>query len=117
MRCHIRKRGYRSWSIVIDLDRDANGKRRQKWITVKGTKRDAERKAAEISSSRRCTGFMGGGDSCSPAPMGNRCYRGRLATPSSRSPARRAFPTYGSTISDTRTPRLCYSRAVHLKVV
>lgn len=48
MRCHIRKRGYRSWTIVIDLDRDANGKRLQKWDTVKGTKRDAERKAAEI---------------------------------------------------------------------
>ena len=33
---------------MIDLDRDGNGKRRQKWVTVNGTKRDAERKAAEI---------------------------------------------------------------------
>ena len=43
MRGHIRKRGKRSWSIVIDIGRDANGRRRQKWHPVAGTKRDAEK--------------------------------------------------------------------------
>jgi len=42
MKGHIRRRGRASWSIVLDLGRDANGKRQQKWHTVRGTKRQAE---------------------------------------------------------------------------
>jgi integrase len=42
MRGHIRQRGPRAWAIVLDLGRDAQGKRRQKWHTVHGTKKDAE---------------------------------------------------------------------------
>lgn len=49
MKGHIRRRGDRSWAIVIELDRDPlTGKRRQKWHTVNGTKRDAERRLAEL---------------------------------------------------------------------
>ena len=49
MRGHLRKRGKRSWAIVIDMGRDpVAGKRRRKWISVKGTKRDAERRLAEV---------------------------------------------------------------------
>ena len=49
MRGHLRKRGERSWSVVVDIGHDlTTGKRRQKWIGVKGTKRDAERKLAEV---------------------------------------------------------------------
>ena len=40
---HIRRRGKGSWAIVLNLGRDANGKRRQKWHTVHGTKRDAQK--------------------------------------------------------------------------
>ena len=37
MRGHITKRGKNSWSIVLDVGRNpATGKRRQKWISVKG---------------------------------------------------------------------------------
>jgi integrase len=44
MKGHIKKRG-RSWSIVIDVGRDpGTGKRKQKWMTVTGTKGDAQRK-------------------------------------------------------------------------
>jgi len=46
MRGHIKKRAKDSWSIVIDLGRDAAGKRKQKWHTVKGTKKEAQ---AELS--------------------------------------------------------------------
>ncbi len=42
MRGHIVRRG-ESWSVVIDLPRGPDGKRRQKWHTVRGSKADAER--------------------------------------------------------------------------
>ncbi|MEW6045890.1 MAG: tyrosine-type recombinase/integrase [Bacillota bacterium] len=49
MRGHIRKRAKDSWSVVVELPRDPEtGRRRQKWVTVKGTKRDAERVLAEM---------------------------------------------------------------------
>jgi integrase len=52
MKGHIKQRGERSWSIVIELPRDPiTGKRRQQWHTVKGTKRDAEKTLREIQYS------------------------------------------------------------------
>lgn len=49
MKGHIRRRGDRSWAIVIELDRDPQtGKRRQKWHSVKGTKKEAERRLTEL---------------------------------------------------------------------
>jgi hypothetical protein len=50
---HIRKRGKSPWSLVIELDRGLDGKRRQKWCTVQGTRKDAERKLAELLHSVR----------------------------------------------------------------
>lgn len=48
-RGHLRKRAEDSWSLVIELERDpATGKRRQKWHTVRGTKRQAEKRLAEL---------------------------------------------------------------------
>ena len=48
MRGHIRKRK-NSYAIVIDVGRDpATGKRKQQWVSVKGTKKDAERKLSEM---------------------------------------------------------------------
>lgn len=48
MKGHVRKRGKSSWAIVLDLGRDGAGKRHQKWHTVKGTKKDAERELARL---------------------------------------------------------------------
>jgi integrase len=48
MKGHIRQRGKRSWAVVLDVGRDANGKRRQKWHPVKGTKKDAQREMARL---------------------------------------------------------------------
>ena len=45
---HIRKRGGRSWAILLDLPRGPDGKRRRKWHTVHGTKKDAQRKRNEL---------------------------------------------------------------------
>ena len=48
MRGHIRKRGD-TFSIVLDLGRDpATGKRKQQWLSVKGTKKEAEKKLNEM---------------------------------------------------------------------
>ena len=49
MRGHITKRAPGSWSIVIDQGRGpATDKRRQKWVSVKGTKREAERRLRDV---------------------------------------------------------------------
>ncbi|MEW6546303.1 MAG: tyrosine-type recombinase/integrase [Bacillota bacterium] len=49
MRGHIRKRSKNSWAVVVELPRDPEtGKRRQKWVTVRGPKREAERVRSEM---------------------------------------------------------------------
>lgn len=48
MKGHIRKRGKAAWSIILELPREADGSRRQKWHTVHGTKKDAERELARL---------------------------------------------------------------------
>ena len=49
MKGHIRARGKNTWAIVVELDRDpTTGKRHQKWITVHGSKKEAERRLAEV---------------------------------------------------------------------
>ena len=49
MRGHIEKRGKNSYSIVVSLGKDAaTGKYKYQWMTVRGTKRDAEKRLAEL---------------------------------------------------------------------
>ena len=49
MRGHIIKRYKNSYTIVLNLGRDpATGKRKQQWASVKGTKKDAEKRLAEL---------------------------------------------------------------------
>jgi integrase len=51
MRGHITKRGKDSYSIVLNLGRDPEtGKRKQQWVSVKGTKKGAEKKLSELLS-------------------------------------------------------------------
>ena len=51
MRGHIRKRGKGSYSVVVSVGRDpATGKYKYLWTSVKGTKRDAERRLSELLS-------------------------------------------------------------------
>ena len=47
----IRRRSRASWELTIDLGRGPDGKRRRKFVSVKGMKVDAERKLREILSS------------------------------------------------------------------
>ncbi len=57
MKGHIRKRGERSWAIVID-EPTADGQRRRRWIAVKGTKRDAEKKLTEVLNEINTGGYV-----------------------------------------------------------
>ena len=47
-RGHLRSRSSGSWTIVIDVGRDLNGKRRQKSVTVRGTKKEANQRLTEL---------------------------------------------------------------------
>ncbi|MFC1848365.1 tyrosine-type recombinase/integrase [Chloroflexota bacterium] len=70
MRGHIKKRykNSNSWSIIIELPRGEDGKRKQQWITVKGTKKDAER---ELNSA---LARLGSGSYVKPAKLTVRGY-------------------------------------------
>jgi integrase len=48
MKGHIRKRGTSSWAVVLDIGPDVDGKRRQKWHSVRGTRRDAQRELTRL---------------------------------------------------------------------
>ena len=45
---YIRKRGARSWQLRYDAPRGADGKRRHRYETVRGTKRQAQSRLTEI---------------------------------------------------------------------
>jgi integrase len=58
MRGYIRKRGKASWSITIELDRGADGKRRQAFYSCKGTKKDAQAQLTTILYELKTGGFV-----------------------------------------------------------
>lgn len=54
-----RKRAKSSWTVVISLDRDYDtGKRKQKWIAIKGPKRNAEKVLTDLMNQYNTTGFI-----------------------------------------------------------
>lgn len=63
MRGHLRKRGKNSWAIVLELGRDANRRRRQKWHSVRGKREDAERELGRLLNE------VGTGSYVEPAKM------------------------------------------------
>lgn len=50
MKGHIMARGKdgKTWALIIDIGKDAQGKRRQQWITFHGTKREAGTELARL---------------------------------------------------------------------
>ena len=52
-RGYIRKRGERSWQLTYDAPRGADGRRRQRYETVEGTKRQAQARLTQILESLR----------------------------------------------------------------
>ena len=52
MRGTIKQRAKGSWTIILGVGREpTTGKRKQQWVTVRDTKRDAERKLAKLQVS------------------------------------------------------------------
>ena len=51
MKGSIRRRSKNSWELTIDLGRDVSGKRRRKFINIKGSKAEADRRLREILAS------------------------------------------------------------------
>ena len=59
MRGHIVKRGKDSYTIVLSMGYDpVTGKYKQQWVSVKGTKKDAEHKLAEMLHQIDTGGFV-----------------------------------------------------------
>ena len=59
MRGHIVKRYKNSYSIVINLGIDpSTGKPKQQWVSVKGTKKDAEKRLADLLHQLDTGAFM-----------------------------------------------------------
>jgi integrase len=70
MKGHIRERSPGHWAIVIDA-RDQTGKRKRRWFSFRGTKREAQRRCAELIVETR------GGTATSPERMTVEQYLGR----------------------------------------
>jgi integrase len=50
MRGHLRERSPGRWAIVIDVPDPAGGRRKQRWYSFQGTKREAQRECARLIS-------------------------------------------------------------------
>ena len=57
MRGSIQKRGMGSWRLIFDLERGFDGNRRQKVVSFKGNKRDAERELSRLITELENGGF------------------------------------------------------------
>jgi hypothetical protein len=57
MKGHLIERSPGKWAIVLDL-RDENGKRRRKWHTFHGSKREAQRECGRLVSELSGGGYV-----------------------------------------------------------
>ena len=62
MRGSIQKRGKNSWRLVFDLERDHAGRRKQKAVTFRGSKRDAEAELSRTLAEIKNGGFVDAGN-------------------------------------------------------
>lgn len=44
----IRERSRSSWAGIVDVGKGPDGSRKEWWVTVKGSRKDAERRLAEV---------------------------------------------------------------------
>ena len=69
MRGSIQRRGRASWRVKLDLPTDG-GKRQTRYVTVRGTRRDAERELARLLAA------VHDGTSIEPAKVTTVCDHG-----------------------------------------
>ena len=101
MRGHIRKRGARSWAVVLDLGRDHRGHRKQKWHTIQGTKSDAERELARLLHEINTGGYV------APTKMSVEDYLERWLSDGARSRVSpKTFERYTDIVRGHLVPRL-----------
>jgi len=100
VRGHLRKRGRKSWSIVVEIDHDADGRRRQKWETVQGTKKKAEARLAEILHALK-TGLY-----IEPAKLTVEQYLEKWLEATKPNVAGKTFERYGEIVRSQLAPAL-----------
>ena len=116
MRGSLRKRYQGSWSLILDLgyqtDPDTGRrKRKQKWITFRGTKRDAERRLAELLHQSHTQTFV------EPSTVTFGDWLGEWLDTAIKPPRRtlRAYETYKSAITRHILPTLGAIRIQELR--
>ena len=118
MRGSLKKRYKGSWSIILDLGYQVDPttgerKRKQKWITVRGTKRDAERKLTELVH-RADTGTF-----IEPSKVTVGAWLDAWLEKAIKPPRRslRAYETYRSVITKHLKPKLGAIRLQDLRAI
>jgi integrase len=116
MRGSIRKRYKDSWNVILDIGYQivpdtGQQKRVQKWFTVKGTKRDAERKLTELLHN------LHRGEYVEPSKMtvGEWLSEGLEAAVKPPNKRLRTYETYNSVIERHLKPALGHVRLQQLK--
>ena len=117
MRGSLRQRYAGSWSLILDLGYQVDPgtglrKRKQKWITFRGTKRDAERKLAELLHASHTHTFV------DPVKVTVGEWLDEWLEKSIKPPRRtlRAYETYKSAIERHLKPALGTIRLQELRV-
>ncbi len=100
MRGHIRKRGS-TWAVVVDIGRDEQGRRRQKWHSGFRTKREASEALTEI------LGQLSTGQYVAPSKLTVRSFLEGEWLPAVRSSLRPlTFDSYAANVRNHVLPRL-----------
>jgi len=58
MKGHIRERSPGHWAIILDVRDPATGKRKRKWHSFRGTKRQAQNECARLITRSQCGGYL-----------------------------------------------------------
>ena len=86
MKGHIRERSPGHWAIVLDVRDPETGKRRRKWHSFKGTKREAQVACSRLISEISGGAYIEPRPATAPDP---RCVWGDAAAAAAALPARR----------------------------
>ncbi|HCO02964.1 MAG TPA: hypothetical protein DIT48_06310, partial [Actinobacteria bacterium] len=109
MKGHIFRRG-KNWTIVYDGERHENGDRNQIWVTVHGTKKDAERELVRILHEQQS------GTDLEPSTVTVAKYLERwLADGAAASVAPKTFERYSEIVRLHLIPALGHHRLARLK--